>query len=115
MRADHAIPAALSAPASPPAALSVVSVAVLGLGSTAGGFVAFYSLIGLIGAGRASLITYVAPAVSVGVGVAFLRESVSGASAAGLLRILAGSWLSTGGRPPAPPRVAGLSPLPRAG
>lgn len=97
------LPAALSLPTAVPSAGAVLAVAGLGVGCTAGGFFAFYSLIGLIGAGRASVITYVAPAISVSVGAAFLGESVTAASAAGLLLVLAGSWLSTGGRPPAPP------------
>ena len=38
--------------------------------------------------------------IAVTLGVAFLGESLGAASVAGLLLILAGSWLATGGRPP---------------
>ena len=46
------------------------------------------------------MITYVAPVVAVGLGVAVLGERPGVGAAAGLLLILAGSWLSTDGRLP---------------
>ena len=58
-----AVPAALSLPSSAPGALPLVAVAVLGVGCTAGGYLAFYGLIARVGPGRASVITYVAPAI----------------------------------------------------
>ena len=52
------------------------------------------------GPSRASIITYVNPVVAVALGVTLLGESLTASAVAGLLLILAGSWLSTGGRPP---------------
>lgn len=94
------IPAALSIPAQAPSAEVVGSVVVLGLGCTGGGYLAFYALIARIGSGRAAVITYVAPAIAVVGGVAFLGEPLTAGVVAGLLLVLAGSWLATGGRPP---------------
>ena len=45
------------------------------------------------------MITYVAPVVAVALGVAVLGERPGVGAVAGLLLILAGSWLSTGGGP----------------
>ena len=46
------------------------------------------------------MITYVAPVVAVALGVTVLGESLGVGAVAGLLLILAGSWLSTDGRLP---------------
>ena len=73
---------------------------VLGLLCTAAAFVLFGGLLLEVGPGRASVITYVAPVVAVGLGVAVLGERPGVGAAAGLLLILAGSWLSTDGRLP---------------
>ena len=95
-----AVPAALALPSDVPSARSIGAVALLGLGCTGGGYIAFYTLITMIGAGRAAVITYVAPAIAVVAGVALLDEPLTAAGVAGLLLVLAGSWLATGGRPP---------------
>ena len=76
------------------------SLVVLGLVCTALAFVLYFTLIAEVGPSRASVITYVNPVVAVALGVAILGESVTASAVAGLLLILAGSWLSTGGRPP---------------
>jgi len=73
---------------------------VLGLLCTAAAFVLFGGLLLEVGPGRAAVITYVAPVVAVGLGVAVLGERPGVGAAAGLLLILAGSWLSTDGRLP---------------
>jgi drug/metabolite transporter (DMT)-like permease len=52
------------------------------------------------GPGRALVITYIAPVVAVALGVAVLDERPGPGAIAGLLLILAGSWLSTDGRLP---------------
>jgi drug/metabolite transporter (DMT)-like permease len=62
--------------------------------------VLFGALVAEVGAGRALVITYVAPVVAVALGVAVLGERPGAGAIAGLLLIIAGSWLSTGGRPP---------------
>jgi drug/metabolite transporter (DMT)-like permease len=53
-----------------------------------------------VGAGRAVVITYVAPVVALALGVAVLGESPGPGAVVGLLLILAGSWISTDGRMP---------------
>ncbi|HWT94578.1 MAG TPA: DMT family transporter, partial [Solirubrobacteraceae bacterium] len=58
------------------------------------------TLITMVGPSRASVITYLNPAVAVVLGVTLLDESLTASAVAGMLLILAGSWLSTGGRPP---------------
>jgi lysine/ornithine N-monooxygenase len=63
-----------------------------------GGY-AYCSFIASAGAASTSVITYVAPAVAVAVGVLVLGESLAAGGVAGLLLVLAGSWLATGGRP----------------
>jgi drug/metabolite transporter (DMT)-like permease len=78
----------------------VASVIVLGLICTAVAFLIFFRLIAEIGPSRASIITYVNPVVALALGVAILDERVTAGAVAGLLLILAGSWLSTDGRMP---------------
>jgi len=67
---------------------------------TPAALVIFFQLIAEAGASRASLITYVNPVVAVIVGVLALHEHVGLMSLAGLLLILAGSWLAAGGTKP---------------
>jgi len=90
--------ALFSAPTSMPSAPALLSLAVLGLACTAAGLVAYFWLIALAGPGRAAVITYVNPAVAVLLGVVILGERLSLVAILGLLLILVGSWLSTGGR-----------------
>jgi drug/metabolite transporter (DMT)-like permease len=94
-------PAALLAPpADAPSGDAVVSIIVLGLFCTAAAFVLFGALIAEVGPGRATVITYISPIVAVALGVAVLGERPGAGAVAGLLLILAGSWLSTDGRLP---------------
>lgn len=94
------IPALLTAPAHLPSGGAIASIAVLGLLCTALAFVIFSSLIGEVGPSRAAVITYVNPVIAVALGVALLGEQPGAGTVAGLLLILAGSWLSTDGRMP---------------
>ena len=80
---------------------------VLGIVCTAAGFLIFFRLIAEIGPSRATVITYVNPVVALALGVAILDEHVTTGVVAGLLLILAGSWLSTDGR--LPPGLAALA------
>lgn len=94
-------PAAIVAP--PSGAVSseaIASMVVLAIFCTAAAFVLVAALIAEVGPSRASVITYVAPAVAVALGVAVLDERPGAGAIAGLLLIIAGSWLSTGGKPP---------------
>jgi drug/metabolite transporter (DMT)-like permease len=105
------LPAALATlPHRQPSTEAWASIAVLGIVCTALGLVLFFALIGEAGPGRASVITYLNPTVAVALGVTVLGEHVGAMSVAGLLLILAGSWLSTGG----PPGAGRRSPEPGA-
>src|SRR4051812_36050696 len=85
---------------------AVVALVVLGLLCTAAAFVVMAMLVADIGPGRALVITYVNPVVAVALGVAVLDERPGAGTIAGLLLILAGSWLSTDGR--LPPGLVGI-------
>jgi drug/metabolite transporter (DMT)-like permease len=104
--------ALLSAPSEMPTGDAVGALLVLGLVCTALAFVLWFTLIAEVGPSKASIITYVNPVVAVALGVTLLGESLSAGAVAGLLLILAGSWLSTGGRPPSlrPSQAGGYSP-----
>ena len=83
----------------------------LGVFCTAAAFVIFAVLIREAGTSRATVITYVNPVIAVALGVTLLGERPGAGAVAGLLLILAGSWLSTGGRiPPLPGGLAGRGP-----
>ncbi|MQA74864.1 MAG: EamA family transporter [Solirubrobacterales bacterium] len=94
-------PAALIAPpAQVPPLEAIAALIVLGVLCTATAFVLFGALITEVGPSRASVITYVAPVVAVALGVTLLGERPGVGAIAGLLLIIAGSWLSTDGRLP---------------
>jgi drug/metabolite transporter (DMT)-like permease len=98
-------------PSTTPTDEALASVIVLGLICSALAFLLFFRLIAEIGPSRATVITYVNPIVALALGVAILGESVTAGAIAGLLLILAGSWLSTDGRlPPGLVAVAGRLP-----
>ncbi len=89
--------AVVAPPATTPSATAIASIVVLGVACSAAALVLFAVLVAEVGGGRAMVITYVAPVVAVALGVAVLGESVGAGAVAGLLLILAGSWLATGG------------------
>jgi drug/metabolite transporter (DMT)-like permease len=92
--------AALAPPEESPSGDVIVALLVLGIVCTALALVIFGALINEIGPGRALVITYVNPVVAVFLGVLILDERPGTGAVAGLLLILAGSWLSTDGRVP---------------
>jgi drug/metabolite transporter (DMT)-like permease len=92
--------ALLRPPHTTPDGDALAAIVVLGLFCTAAAFVLFGTLISEVGPGRATVITYVSPIVAVALGVAVLGERPGAGAVAGLLLILAGSWLSTDGRVP---------------
>jgi drug/metabolite transporter (DMT)-like permease len=92
--------AAADLPTAVPPVDSIVALVVLGVLCTAAAFVVFGALIAEVGPGRALVITYVNPVVAVALGVVILGERPGAGAVAGLLLILAGSWLSTDGRLP---------------
>jgi drug/metabolite transporter (DMT)-like permease len=92
--------AVLDPPHAVPSAGAIGAVAVLGIVCTAVAFVIFTILIREAGTSRATVITYINPVVAVALGVTLLGERPGAGAVAGLLLILAGSWLSTGGKLP---------------
>jgi drug/metabolite transporter (DMT)-like permease len=101
--------AAVDTPSRTPTVGAIAAVVTLGVLCTAVAFVVYALLIREAGTGRATVITYVNPLVAVVLGVTLLGERPGPGALAGLLLILAGSWLSTGGRIP-PPRRWGRPP-----
>jgi drug/metabolite transporter (DMT)-like permease len=91
------VPAILSAPAVFPSHSAIASVAILGVVCTALGLLLFVYVISHAGASRAAVVTYVNPAVAVLLGVLILNEHFGVGAGVGLLLILMGSWLATGG------------------
>ncbi|HVC25114.1 MAG TPA: EamA family transporter [Acidimicrobiales bacterium] len=78
-----------------PAAKVVASVAGLGVVCTAVAFLVFFGLISEIGPARATVITYVNPAIAVLLGVLVLGEHFTTGTGLGFVLILAGSVLAT--------------------
>jgi drug/metabolite transporter (DMT)-like permease len=99
--------AVIDAPHRVPSASAIGAIVVLGVVCTAAGFVIFGALIADAGPARSLVITYINPIIAVGLGVALLGERPGAGAVAGLLLILAGSWLSTDGR--LPPGLAGIA------
>jgi drug/metabolite transporter (DMT)-like permease len=73
--------------------LSIIGLAVL---CTAIAFVLFFELIAEVGPVRATVITYINPAVAALLGVVVLNEAFTGGMAVGFALVLAGSVLATG-------------------
>lgn len=94
-----------------PGARAIGAVVVLGVAGTALAFVIMYRLIAEIGAGRANLVSYLIPPVSLAYGVLLLGESFTVAAFAGLALILAG--VASASRPrPAEIEVADVPVIP---
>jgi len=89
-------PAGLSMlPATMPGLEVIGAVLVLGIACTAVAFLLFFRLVAEVGPARATVITYVNPAVAVAAGVALLGEPFTLGTGAAFVLILAGSWLGT--------------------
>ena len=86
-----------------PATLS--SIATLGVLCTAIAMLLMFYLVGHAGAARASIITYINPAVATLLGVGLLHERLGTGGLIGFALILTGSWLATRG-PAVRPAVA---------
>jgi drug/metabolite transporter (DMT)-like permease len=88
--------AALTPPGGSIEGEAVASILVLGVLCTAAAFVLFGALVIEVGAGRALVITYIAPLVALIAGIIVLGESPGLGTLAGLPLILVGSALATG-------------------
>jgi drug/metabolite transporter (DMT)-like permease len=97
-------------PAAVPSPQALASVAILGLVCTALAFVLFAELITAVGPVRATVITYINPAVAAMLGVAILGEPFTAAMAVGFVLVIAGSVLAT--RRATPGADAEASPRP---
>ena len=94
--------AAVEWPSSTPGGNVLASVVTLALFCTALGFVLFFALIAEAGPVRATVITYVNPAVAALLGVAVLNERFTAGMAVGFALVLAGSVLATRASAPTP-------------
>ncbi len=82
-------------PSTLPSISVLFAVAVLGVVCTALAFVMFFTLITEVGAPRATVITYLNPAVALALGVAILNEPFTVGIALGFVLIVLGSVLAT--------------------
>ena len=90
------IPLAIAnAPAEMPSARALTSIVVLSLVCTVTAFLVFFALIDEVGPIRATLVTYINPAVAVVLGVILLAEPITAGLLVGFPLVLAGSWLAS--------------------
>ena len=94
--------AAATPPDHAPGLRSILALAALGAFGTAIAFVIFYALIGELGAGRAALVSYLVPPISLAYGALLLDEQIGLAAIGGMVLILAGVTLASRGPRPAP-------------
>lgn len=93
-------------PSALPSLQVIVAVLILGVVCTAIAFLVFFPLIAEVGPARATVITYVNPAVALALGVAFLHEPLTFGIVAGFVLIVLGSVLATRRTAPSKPSVA---------
>jgi drug/metabolite transporter (DMT)-like permease len=82
-----------------PSGQAIAAVVALGVVCTALAFLIFFALIGEIGPVRATVITYVNPAVAVTLGVLLLHERLTAGIVVGFVLILSGSVLAARAAP----------------
>jgi drug/metabolite transporter (DMT)-like permease len=87
--------AALTWPSTVPSGRVLGALAGLAVVCTAVAFLGFFALIGEVGPARASVITYVNPAVAVALGIGVLGERLTAPMAVAFVLILGGSVLAT--------------------
>lgn len=98
----YLLPALMTWPHSLPSMPVIAAVVALGAVCTALAFASFFLLIREVGAERAVVITYVAPAVAVAAGVTMLSEPLDARIGVSFMLILCGSYMATGRSTPAP-------------
>jgi drug/metabolite transporter (DMT)-like permease len=98
--------AAVQWPSAVPSTNVLVAIAILGAVCTAAAFLIFAALIAEIGPVRATIITYVNPAVAAVLGVLVLHETFTVAMAIGFGLVILGSAISTRRAPTAQPAEA---------
>ncbi|WP_233441214.1 DMT family transporter [Microbacterium paludicola] len=92
-------PIALLTSPQPPAANSVISLALLTVLCTAVAFIVFFALIGEVGPVRAPMFTYMNPVVAVALGALILSEPLTPALLLGFPVVIVGCLLAAGGLP----------------
>ena len=102
----YGIPAAIQWPHQWPPAEAIVAVVVLGVVCTAVAFLLFFQLIDTVGPTRATVITYLNPAVAVALGIVFLNEPFTRGIVVGFVLVLLGSALATRRSRTAAPRLS---------
>ncbi|MGH3155072.1 MAG: DMT family transporter [Streptosporangiaceae bacterium] len=108
--------AATTLPRAVPPARVLASLAVLAVVCTAAAFILFFMLIAAVGPARATVITYVNPAVAVALGAGVLGEPFTPLIAFAFALILSGSVLATRRATPSPrPAPPGAEPASSAG
>jgi len=92
-----------------PGLRAILSIVGLGVVGTAAAFVIYYMLIAEMGAGRASLVSYLTPPAALAYGALLLGERITTAAIVGCALILAGVALASRRRAPPPdaPALAG--------
>jgi drug/metabolite transporter (DMT)-like permease len=106
----YAVPAAIQLPRQWPPAEAIWSVLVLAVVCTAVAFLLFFKLIDEVGPVRATVITYLNPAVAVALGVVFLNEPFTTGIVLGFALVLLGSGMATRKTRPAIPEPAPAAP-----
>ncbi len=96
------IPALLNFPQQLPSAVALASIAILGVVCTSVAMLLMFYLVNHAGASRATVITYINPAVAALLGVFLLHERLGAGGLAAFALILLGSWLATRGAAPEP-------------
>lgn len=91
------VPAVVTSPKQMPTALALTAVVVLGILCTALAMLLMFYLVNHAGASRASLITYINPAVATLLGVWLLDEHLGAGGITAFVLILLGSWLASRG------------------
>jgi drug/metabolite transporter (DMT)-like permease len=99
--------AATQWPTTMPSANALIAVVVLATVCTAAAFILFGALIDSVGPVRATVITYINPAVAAVLGVLVLSETFTPPMAIGFALVIAGSMLAT-----RPARAEALGPTP---
>jgi len=82
-------------PSAPPSQAALAAIVILAVVCTAAAFLLFAALIGEVGPVRATVITYVNPAVAAVLGVLILEETLTPAMLLGFALAIAGSTLAT--------------------
>ncbi len=91
------IPALVNFPRQLPSPIALSSIAILGVVCTSIAMLLMFYLVSHAGASRASVITYINPAVAALLGVLLLHERLGTGGYAAFALILLGSWLATRG------------------